>query len=214
MNMINIMICEDVSEVREGLRYILDMENEISVMDALPSGEDLLESVKKNGVPDIVLMDIELPGISGIEVTRRLLQLYPQVKVLILTIFEEEEKILSAIQAGATGYILKNTRPGDLVSQINALSTGGSPISPNVARVLLHEFQKDTVSEVSHDYNLTPREKEIMKGIVDGYTYREIARDCNIASSTVKKHILHIYRKLNVKSKVEFIKKVMDRDLS
>jgi len=212
--MINIMICEDVREVREGLRYILDMENEISVMDALPSGEDLLESVKKNGVPDIVLMDIELPGISGIEVTRRLLQLYPQVKVLILTIFEEEEKILSAIQAGATGYILKNTRPGDLVSQINALSTGGSPISPNVARVLLHEFQKDTVSEVSHDYNLTPREKEIMKRIVDGYTYREIARDCNIASSTVKKHILHIYRKLNVKSKVEFIKKVMDRDLS
>lgn len=212
--MINLMICEDVREVREGLRYILDLEDDISVSAVVSSGEELLKEVEEKGPPDIVLMDIGLSGISGIETTRQLSENFPDVKVLILTIFEEEEKILSAIQAGATGYILKNTRPGHLVDQIKALSSGGSPVSPGVAKVLLREFRKESPSPGCEGYNLTPREKEIMQGIVQGYTYREIASNCNIAASTVKKHILHIYRKLNVNSKVEFIKKVMDWDLS
>lgn len=207
------MICEDVKEVREGLRYILDLEEDLNVQAVVPSGEELLEIVERRGAPDIVLMDIGLSGISGIETTRILGEKFPEVKILILTIFEEEEKILSAIQAGATGYVLKNTRPGDLVDQIKALYSGGSPVSPAVARVILKEFRKDCLSPPCEDYHLTPREKEIMQKIVDGYTYREIACECNIAASTVKKHILHIYRKLNVNSKVEFIKKVMDWDM-
>ncbi|HPI98365.1 MAG TPA: response regulator transcription factor [Synergistales bacterium] len=208
--MITLMICEDVKDVREGLRYLLGMEEEIHVLEAVSSAEDLFLAIQKCGQPDIVLMDIVLPGISGIEATERIKRIYPEIRVLILTIFEEEEKILSAIQAGATGYILKNTRPGEVVSQIKALHSGGSPISPNVARVLLDEFRKDNTSRIKEDYRLTPREKEIMKGIIQGYTYREIADQCNIASSTVKKHILHIYKKLEVNSKVEFIKKVMN----
>jgi len=210
--MITLMICEDVKDVREGLRYLLGMEEEIHVLEAVSSAEDLFLAIQNSGQPDIVLMDIVLPGMSGIEATERIKRTFPEIKVLILTIFEEEEKILSAIQAGATGYILKNTRPGDVVSQIKALHSGGSPISPNVARVLLDEFRKDNTSRVKEDYRLTPREKEIMKGIIEGYTYREIADHCNIASSTVKKHILHIYQKLEVNSKVEFIKKVMNWD--
>ncbi len=211
--MIRVMICEDVEDVREGLKYLLNMDPEIEVVDAVPTAEKLFLTVEEHGVPNIILMDIVLPGMDGIEATKKLKALYPDIDILILTIFEEEEKILSAIQAGATGYILKNTRPGELTAQIKALHSGGSPISPNVARVLLHEFQREKRHNGRDEYNLTPREKEIMQGIIKGYTYREIAEEYNIASSTVKKHILHIYKKLNVTSKVEFIKKVMDWDL-
>lgn len=211
--MIKLMICEDIKDVREGFRYLLNMDTEIRVIEAYTSAEELLQGMARLGAPDIVLMDIELPGISGIEATARVKESYPDTAVLILTIFEEEEKILHAIQAGATGYILKNTRPGELIAQIKTLHAGGSPISPNVARVLLQEFQRDYGSRSHEDYNLTPREKEIVQGIVKGYTYRQIADHYNISGATVKKHILHIYKKLNVRSKVEFMKKVMDTDL-
>ncbi|MGC9313857.1 MAG: response regulator transcription factor, partial [Sediminispirochaetaceae bacterium] len=208
--MIRIMICEDVKDVREGFRYLLNMDSEIKVAAAYASAEELLQGMARLGAPDIVLMDIELPGMSGIEATSRVKELYPEAAVLILTIFEEEEKILHAIQAGATGYILKNTKPGELIAQIKTLYQGGSPISPNVARVLLQEFQRDYSTRSHGDFNLTAREKEIVCGIVDGLTYRQIAEQYNISGATVKKHILHIYRKLNVRSKVEFMKKVMD----
>jgi len=211
--MIRIMICEDVKDVREGFRYLLNMDNEMKVAAAYASAEELLQGMQRLGAPDIVLMDIELPGMSGIEATSRVKALYPETSILILTIFEEEEKILNAVQAGATGYILKNTKPGELIAQIKTLYQGGSPISPNVARVLLQEFQRDHSSRSHGDFNLTAREKDIVCGIVDGLTYRQIAEHYNIAGATVKKHILHIYRKLNVRSKVEFMKKVMDSEL-
>ena len=211
--MIKLMICEDVREVRDGLKYLLGMDPDIEVVDAVPSAERLFESIPCRGRPDIVLMDIVLPGMDGIEATRRLKETYSDVDVLILTIFEEEEKILSAIQSGATGYILKNTRPGDLIAQIKALHSGGSPISPNVARVLLQEFRRERVHGERNECRFTPREKDVIHGIIEGLTYREIAEKYNIAASTVKKHILHIYRKLDVTSKVEFMKKVMDWDI-
>lgn len=211
--MIRIMICEDVKDVREGFRYLLNMDDEIKVVAAYASAEELLQGIARLGAPDIVLMDIELPGMSGIEATSRVKELYPEASILILTIFEEEEKILHAVQAGATGYILKNTKPGELIAQIKTLYQGGSPISPNVARVLLQEFQRDYGARSHGDFNLTAREKQIVCGIVDGLTYRQIAEQYNISGATVKKHILHIYRKLNVRSKVEFMKKVMDSEL-
>ncbi len=211
--MIRIMICEDVRDVREGLRYLLQMERDIHVMAAVKNAGELFAAIQRSCAPDIVLMDIGLPGESGIEATKKIVAAWPQTKVLILTIFEEEEKILSAIQAGASGYILKNTKPGELVSQIKVLHGGGSPISPNAARILLEEYQREKLSSSCKDYRLTAREKEVMKDIMEGLTYREIANRHRIAASTVKKHILSIYRKLNVKSKVEFVKKAMNLDL-
>jgi len=210
---IKLMICEDVKDVREGFRYLLNLDDEIRVVAAYSTAEELFEGMSSLGAPNIVLMDIELPGMSGIEATGKIKERYPGTAVLILTIFEEEGKILKAIQAGATGYILKNTKPGDLVAQIKTLHQGGSPISPNVARVLLHEYQREHGGKSHGDFNLTPREKEIVHGIVDGLTYREIGEAYNISGATVKKHILHIYKKLNVGSKVEFMKKVMNSDL-
>ncbi len=211
--MIELSIVEDIDDVRQGLTYLIDADPDIKVLKTYCKAEDLMDSFPLLAVPDIILMDIGLPGMSGIEATRIIKGTYPDIDILILTIFEEEDKILNAIQAGATGYILKNTRPGDLISQIKSIHTGGSPISPQVARKILDEFRKETKTIEKKDYNLTPREKEILKSIVEGLTYREISAKHGIASSTVKKHILHIYQKLKVTSKVEFIKKVMDENL-
>jgi DNA-binding NarL/FixJ family response regulator len=211
--MIRIMICEDEREAREGFRYLLALDEEIRVMGAFASAEALIDSIQEVGPPDIVMMDIGLPEMSGIEATRIIHERWPEVNILILTIFEEEEKILSAVQAGAAGYVLKNTRPGELTSQIKALHRGGSPISPGVARKLLGELRREMAPVKQVDYHITRREEDIMKCIVKGYTYREIAECCNISGSTVKKHILHIYKKLDVSSKVEFMKKVMQDDL-
>lgn len=211
--MIRLVIIEDVDEVRQGLKYLLSLDSELEVIKAYGNAEPFIESFPLFNVPNIILMDIGLPGINGIEATKIIKKEYPDIDILMLTIFEEEDKILSAIQAGATGYVLKNTDPGELVSQIKSIYSGGSPISPNIARKILTEFRKDRHYNERKNYNLTPREKEIFKGIADGLTYREISTLHNIASSTVKKHILHIYQKLEVNSKVEFIKKVIEEDL-
>ncbi len=211
--MIRIMICEDEREARESFRYLLGLDEEIRVMGTFAAAEALIECIKEVGPPDVVMMDIGLPDMSGIEATGIIHDRWPGVNILILTIFEEEEKILSAVQAGAAGYVLKNTRPGELTSQIKALHRGGSPISPGVARKLLGELRRERTPVEPIDYNLTPSELEVMGGIVEGFTYSEIAEKHGISGSTVKKHILHIYRKLDVSSKVEFMKKVMRDNL-
>lgn len=214
MSKIRVAICEDVREVREGFRYLLNLDPEIQVLGAYSDAESLLEALETVILePDIILMDIGLPGMSGIEATGIIKERFPRMEVLILTIFEEERKIIDAIERGAAGYVMKNTRPGDLVAQIKELNAGGSPISPGVARKLFAELRRERSYSSGTEYHLTAREHEVVHAIVEGLTYREIADRYGIAGSTVKKHILNIYKKLDVRSKVEFMKKVMNSDL-
>jgi DNA-binding NarL/FixJ family response regulator len=216
---IRIAICEDVREVREGFRYLLNLDSEIQVLGAYSDAESLMTALEADALdqgafkPDIILMDIGLPGMSGIEATGLIKERFPRIEVLILTIFEEERKIMDAIEHGAAGYVMKNTRPGDLVAQIKELRAGGSPISPIVARKLFSELRRERSHSSGEEYHLTAREREVVQAIVEGLTYREIADRYGIAGSTVKKHILNIYKKLDVRSKVEFMKKVMKSDL-
>lgn len=210
---IRIVIVEDIKDVREGLKYILSLEPSFKVLETFESAEKMLYKIKKGLNPHVILMDIELPDINGIEATRIVTDNYPDIAVLILTIFEEEKKILESIRAGARGYILKNTKPHDLIDQIRSLYQGGSPISPSIARKILAEIQKETPKPKKKEYNLTVREKQILEEIIEGHTYRQIADKFGIASSTAKKHILHIYQKLNVSSKVEIVKKVIKEGL-
>lgn len=210
---VDVVIVEDEKEVREGLRYFLGLDNRIRVAASFVQAEDFLAWLADNPEPDIVLMDIHLPGMSGIEATRALQAGHPGLVVLILTIFEEEDKILDSIKAGAKGYILKNTKPEQLLEQILSAGAEGSPISPTVARRILEEIRRGGLNERAADYRLTPREQEVLKDIVDGLTYRELAERHHIAGSTAKKHILHIYQKLNVSSKAEIVRKALDERL-
>jgi DNA-binding NarL/FixJ family response regulator len=211
---ISVAICEDEQEVREGFRYLLNLDPDIRVLGVYSAAEALIAALDEGLIrPEIVLMDIVLPGMSGIDATGYIRERHPAIEVLILTIFEEEAKIMQAIEQGAAGYVVKSTRPGDLVAQIKDVKSGGSPISPHVARKLLSEFRRERVRRPSDEFNLTTREREIVGAIVEGLTYREIADRYNIAASTVKRHILNIYKKLRVNSKVEFMKKVFESDL-
>lgn len=207
-------IVEDQKEVREGLVYLLGLDPRVRVVASFERAEDLLSRVGSGAVrPDIVLMDIHLPGMDGIEATRALQSAHPGGVVLILTIFEEPDTILAAFKAGAKGYILKNTRPDALLEQILSARDEGSPISPTVARRLLDELRRDGRDVPAADYGLTAREREVLRDIVDGLTYRELAEKHHIAGSTAKKHMLHIYQKLNVSSKAEIVRKALDERL-
>ena len=226
MDILKVYIVEDEKEVREGLRYLLNLYNEIKVARTFSCAEDLLSDIESGRSADIVLMDIGLPGIDGIRATERIKKLNSSMKVIMLTVFEEPDKIFRAIRAGASGYVLKNTKPAQLVEQLKTLNNGGAPISPEAAGKLFSEIQKDNQTAVScigsnsengtdadNDYKLTDREYEVLEAIAAGYNYRETAERLNISSATVKKHILHIYRKLDVSSRVEFMKKVIGENL-
>ncbi len=219
MEQLKIFIVEDAREVRDGLRYLLGLDEEIQVARTFSCAEDLLAELSAGRKCDIILMDIGLPGIDGIEATRIVKKKYPLISVVMLTIFGEQEKIIRAVRAGASGYVLKNTGPSLLAGQLKSIRTGGSPISPEAASKLFDEFKKEekppssAFSQEESVYKLTAREKEILQSIANGYTYREIADIHKISSATVKKHILHIYRKLDVSSKVEFMKKVFNENM-
>lgn len=210
---VNVAIVEDEKEVREGLRYFLGQDERIRVVASFGRAEELLAWADRTPEPDIVLMDIHLPGMSGIEATAALQERHPNLIVLILTIFEEEEKILDSIKAGARGYILKNTKPDILLEQILSAADDGSPISPTVARRILDEIRREGTRRETADYKLTPRELEVLRDIVDGFTYRELADRHHIAGSTAKKHILHIYQKLNVSNRAEIVRKALNERL-
>lgn len=211
--LVSLAIVEDEKNVREGLKYLLGLDDRIRIAASFGKAEDLFAYLGEGGRVDIVLMDIHLPGIDGIEATRRLQASRPEIIVLILTIFEDEETILDAIKAGAKGYILKNTKPDALLDQIISAVSEGSPISPTVARRILDEIRRGEVSVRPSDYALTTRETEVLRDIVNGLTYRELADKHHIAGSTAKKHILHIYQKLNVNSKAEVVRKALEERL-
>lgn len=215
MDSLRVFIVEDEKEVREGLKYLLNLYSEIKVARTFSCAEDLIADLESGRDADIILMDIGLPGIDGISATEKIRKIKPEIKVIMLTVFEEPEKIFKAIKAGASGYVLKNTKPAQLVEQLKTLNRGGAPISPEAAGKLFSEIQKETTHAYTDNssYNLTEREIEVLKDIAEGYNYRETAERMNISSATVKKHILHIYRKLNVSSRVEFMKKVINENL-
>lgn len=211
---IRIVIVDDVEEVREGLRYLINLDPALQVVHSVKNADELLRLVKRDGLEfDLILMDIGLPGTDGITATASVKGIRPDVRVLILTVFEDEERLLSAIRAGADGYLLKNTPPAELSEQIKQTCRGHSPVSPAVAGRLLDEIRRRETRSRPRDYHLTAREHEILSDVAAGLTYREIAERRGIANSTAKKHILHLYQKLNVTSKVEFVRKVIDEEL-
>ena len=160
--------------------------------------------------PDVVLMDIDMPGRSGIDAATIVKALRPETQVLMLTVFEDEEKVFQAIRNGASGYLLKRTPPTEIISAIQDVHSGGSPMTSTIARRVLQFFQQQPPSGSSRpDYDLSPRELEILKSMVKGYSYKLIAEEHFISVDTVRSHIRHIYEKLQVNSKTEAVLKAL-----
>ena len=205
--MIRIAIVEDNSALRSSLESLF---NHTEGMKCVASMNNLLNVVSEIGVskPDIVLMDIGLPHISGIEGVRTVKTNYPQVLVLMFTVFEDDDKIFEAIRSGASGYLLKKTPPAEIIEAIRELFYGGAPMRSSIARKVIQSFQKE-VGPSPAKYQLTARENEILFSLVDGLSYKKIAEKYCVSISTIRTHISSIYNKLHVNSKAQAVARVL-----
>jgi len=200
---VKVTIFDDNKSLRLGLYQLINGSEGFECAGAFENCSNLLHDIE-NTKPDVVLMDIQMPGINGIEAVKMLRQKYPDLKILMQTIFEESDKIFQSILAGASGYILKNTSPSRILDFIKETYEGGAPMSPSVATKVLKMVGQQPV-EKSNSFNLSDREKEILSCLVKGMSYKLIASACFISIDTVRGHIRNIYDKLHVHSKGEAI---------
>ena len=201
---IKVTIFDDNRSVRQGLSQLLNGSQGYECTGTFENCSHLLQDVEATK-PDVVLMDIQMPGISGIEAVKKIREKYPDLKVLMQTIFEDNEKIFQSILAGASGYLLKNTSPTRLLDFIKETYEGGAPMSPSVATKVLKFVAQQAPSTQPNNFNLSEREKEILSYLVKGMSYKMIAAACFISVDTVRGHISNIYKKLHVHSKGEAI---------
>jgi len=203
--MINLAIVEDDEQIRLVLKKYLATQDGFYCDIAVDSVESFFEVLDKSFLPDIVLMDIGLPGMSGIDGIKLISAQYPDIDIIMLTIHHEPDKIFSSIQAGAIGYLLKNTPLPDIRDSIYSIREGGSPMNPQIARQIVQYMQ--VKSKPRKNNKLSEKEQEIVIGLVDGLSYKSIAERMKISVETVRFHIKNIYKKLHVHSKTEVVKK-------
>jgi DNA-binding NarL/FixJ family response regulator len=206
---IRVSIVEDNRGTRESLSELLGRAPALCFMGAHPNGEEALRRIPGEA-PDVVLMDINLPHMNGIECVARLKQQLPKTQVLMLTTYEESDLIFDSLRKGASGYLLKNMPPKELIQAIEQVHAGGAPMSMQIARKVVNHFQqiKKPESEVE---KLTGREHEILALLAKGYFYKEIADQLDISLSTVRAHLHAVYEKLHVQSRTEAVVKFLDR---
>jgi DNA-binding NarL/FixJ family response regulator len=203
---ISIAIIEDLEEIREGLKNYIDSDNELIVAGAVSSAEEAM-LVLPRLQPDIAIMDINLPDMNGIRCISAIKDDCPATQFMMFTIYENDDKIFQALQAGASGYLLKNTEPSQILEAIKELHQGGSPMSPNIARKLVNLFREKNVSTVSSTL-LGKRENDVLELLSQGLLYKEIADRLSLAVGTVRQHIHNIYEKLHVHNRTEALNKV------
>lgn len=206
---VRILVYEDNRDLREGMTFLLQATPGLLLAGAYPDTSKLETQIPELK-PDVVLMDIDMPGRSGLDATIIVKAIRPETQILMLTVFEDEEKIFQAIRNGASGYLLKRTPPSEIIAAIFDVHHGGSPMTSSIARRVLHFFQKpDAIEFKQQDYHLSPREQEILQSLVKGYSYKLIADEHFISMDTVRSHIRHIYEKLQVNSKTEAVLKAL-----
>ena len=208
--MIRVTIFEDYTDMREILATLVESSADFYLAGAYSNANNVLDIVKKQK-PNVVLMDLQMPGISGIEATRLIKSQYPQVQVLVQTMFDDNERVFAALCMGATGYILKSTPADKILEAIAETYNGGSPMSPHIARNVLMMFthQQMTLSPQEEYQTLSDREKEILGHLTKGLSYKMIADACGISYGTVNSHLKNIYEKLHVHSATEAVQKAL-----
>jgi len=199
-------IVEDNVKIRDLIQRYLDMQEGMDCPVAKDSVEEMLEYLENHQSPDVLLMDIQLPGMSGIKGMEIIKSKYPDIDIIMLTIYHDSHKIFDSLKAGASGYLLKHTSLPEIKESIDNLLKGGAPMSPQIARKVITHFN-DQAPKKNPDSMLTDREQDIVNGLVDGLSYKLIADRFDISIDTVRAHIRNIYKKLHVNSKAEVIAK-------
>lgn len=209
---IRICIFEDNAARRGGLKLLLDAMEDMELVGSFEDCRDVVNRIKDTK-PDVVLMDINMPHVDGIEGLKLIKAESPEIKVVMVTVFEDENKILEAICAGADGYLLKQKTPMKLLNGIEEVVSGGAPMTPSIARKVLKLFNNPKTIKVNNDFGLTTREIEILTLLVEGYSYKMIADKCFVTYATVNKHISNIYKKLQVNSVAAAVSKALREKL-
>lgn len=191
-----ILLYEDNARLRVSLEYLLAAGSGFHIVASFPDCSTIVADIEKHA-PDLVILDIDMPVVNGIEGVKRVRQHFSNVKVIMYTVFEDDARIFDCICAGADGYMLKNTLPVKFIQSLQELMEGGAPMSPSIAQKVFHFFRQKAAPAIP-EFGLTPREKEILEHLVGGNSYKMIAAQCNISLDTVRKHLKNIYHKLHV----------------
>jgi DNA-binding NarL/FixJ family response regulator len=211
MSLIKVAIVEDLQEVADGLAAFLQSDKEINLIGNYRTAEAAeIELPLIN--PDIVIMDINLPGMTGIECVAKIKAIAPAIQFMMFTVYENNEQVFEALKAGATGYLLKKTPPAEIITAVKELHAGGSPMSAPIARKLVTIFQQQQPTVTPAAAVLTPREKEVLELTAKGLLYKEVADKLGIGFGTVRQHLYRVYEKLHVQNKTEAINKVFGKE--
>jgi RNA polymerase sigma factor (sigma-70 family) len=205
----NVSIVEDNDQLRGTLARLISREEGFHCISHYPTAEAALEALPKDK-PNVVLMDINLPGMNGVECVRKLKQIVPETQVVMLTAYEDTENIFNALAAGANGYLLKRAPRAELLDALREVVRGGSPMTTHIARKVVQSFQKSGISPQATE-NLSTREQEVLDCLSQGFLYKEIAEKLGISYETVHTYIRRIYEKLQVRTRTEAVAKFLRR---
>lgn len=204
--MIRILIYDDIDQLRESLELLLNSAEDFEVVGTFDNCETVADDIPFFK-PDIVLMDIDMPGMSGLEGVKKIRSFNNDVKILMLTVFDDNKNVFTALKFGANGYLLKKTAPDKLIEYIREAYNGGAPMSASIATQVLKMFKE--IVPPDNNYNLSEREKRVLQLLVDGNSYKMVASEMQISIDTVRSHIRNIYEKLHVNSKSEAVAKAL-----
>jgi DNA-binding NarL/FixJ family response regulator len=208
---IRVSVFDDNDALRDSLYYLISGTPGFAIAGVYPDCNRVLEHLRQD-TADVILMDIDMPGLNGIDATALIKSHFPEINVLILTSYDDSVKLFDALQSGATGYLLKKTTPAKIMEAITEVSQGGAPMNASIARKVLEFFsEKKNIAE--NEYDLSPREKDVLGCLVKGDSYKMIAGHCFISMGTVCTHIANIYKKLHVNSKSEAVAKAIREHL-
>lgn len=208
---INICLFDDSPKVTDSVKTLVSLVDGVNIKNTFPDANDVVNKVRKSS-PNLIIMDVDMPGTDGIQAVRALRAANVEVPVLMFTVFEDDDKIYEAICAGANGYLLKNIEPAKMLDAIREVMEGGAPMSPVIARKVLQQFASGS-QLATNNYELTGREKEILKHLTTGLSYKMIAAECAISFETVRTHIKNIYSKLHVASMTEAVAKAINEKI-
>ena len=209
---IRVLLCDDHTILRDGLRNLLNAEPDIEVVGEAADGQQAIELIEELQ-PDVTIMDINMPGLNGVDAVERLTARDPNLRILMLTMYNHDEYLFRTIRAGARGYLLKDSPVSEVIEAIRKVMTGGSVLHPELTNKLLESYRGQTAEPEEHADKLSSREQQVLAAVVNGLSNKEIAEQLFITETTVKLHVTNIYRKLGVKSRSQAIMKAVKEKL-